>query len=118
MRKNVLLIALAAVFALTSTVPMVAGALPQQPQQQQEQMAKDVSGSIQSVNLEESKIVVKREDETEITLVLNEDTIVRQPDGEPATLAALDGMEGKAVTARFVEIDSNNVALSIQMVAD
>ncbi|MGD8331411.1 MAG: hypothetical protein PVJ49_18405 [Acidobacteriota bacterium] len=117
MRKNVLLIALAAVFALTSTVPMVARALPQEPQQQ-EQMAKDVSGSIQSVDLEESKIVVKREDETEITLVLNEDTIVRQPDGEPATLAALDGMEGKAVTARFVEIDSNNVALSIQMVAD
>jgi len=116
MRKNVLLIALATVFALTSTVPLVAGALPQE-QQQQEQMTKDVAGSLQTVDLEESKIVVKREDETEITLVVNEDTIVRNPDGQPATLAALDGMEGQAVTARFVEINDNNIALSIQLVA-
>ena len=115
MRKHLLLIAVAAVFAFTSVAPLYA--VTQSHQQEQEQMAKDVAGNLQTVNLDESTIVVKQEDESEITLVVNDETVVRSSDGEPTTLAALDGMEGQTVTARFVEIGESNVALSIQLVA-
>lgn len=113
MRKRMLFIAVAAMLAAVATSPLGAVAIQQEPPQQ----TKDIAGNLQSVDLEESTIVVKQEDDTEITLVVTDTTVVRDPYGETTTLAALSGKEGQALTARFVAIQDDNIALTIQLVA-
>lgn len=113
MRKHMFLIAITAILAISAVAPLNA-AVWQQEQQQEQQT---IEGNLKAVNLEESKIVVTQEDETEITLVVTGDTVVRGPSGEATTLDSLTGMEGQSLTARFVQMDEQNVALAIQLVA-
>jgi hypothetical protein len=113
MRKHMLLIAITALFALGSVASVGAAVV-----QEQQEQAKSVEGTLEAVDLEENTVVVKQTDESEITLVINDETVVRDRNGETTTLASLSGREGQSLTASFVETGDSNVALSIQLVAD
>jgi Cu/Ag efflux protein CusF len=115
MRKH-FITALAVV--LTLSVVALPAAFAQETRQEAQQEAQVINGSLKTVDLEESKIVVTKEDDSEVTLVVTEDTTVRGPNGEPQTLSALDGHEGATLTAEFVQMSDQNVALTIQLVAN
>ena len=114
MRKHFIATGIAVVLALTLvTLP---AAVAQETQQEAE--TETVNGSLTAVNLEEQTIVVTREDETEVTLKINEDTEVHGPQGEPQMLSALASHEGSILTAEFVQQNDENIAITIQLVAN
>lgn len=114
MRKHFIATGIAVVLALTLvTLP---AAVAQETQQEAE--TETVNGSLKSVDLEQQTIVVAREDETEVTLKINENTEVHGPQGEPQMLSALVSHEGATLTAEFVQENDQNVAVTIRLVAN
>lgn len=83
--------------------------------QQEQQEEKTVTGTLKSVDMVASKVVVTGEDETEVTLEVDEGTEIRGTAGEALTLEQLSGQEGAALTARYTVESDRNVAISIEL---
>lgn len=110
MKKNGL-IATTAVLLLFSLLAMPSG-WAQDLQQQEE---KTVDGTLKSVDLVASKVVVAVENESDVTLEVDEGTEIRGTAGELLTLEQLGGQEGAALTARYTAESDRNVAISIAL---
>lgn len=106
MRKHFIATGIAVVLALTLV------SLPANAQE-----TETVSGTLTSVDLEAQSIVVTQDDDTTITLVINEETTVEGPTGEPQMLSALASAEGSALTAEYVA-GEQNIAVTIRLTAN
>jgi len=106
MRNRPLTIGIAAVIAL-SIVPLLAPA-----QQGQEQT---IEGTLKSVDIENSTVVVTPEGQADVTLSVTEDTVLRDEAGTEIDLDALVGREGVTLAAVYEAREESNVALSIEI---
>jgi hypothetical protein len=111
MRKHLAVTAVALVLGLALVLP------PAVHGQQGEQQERTVDRDLKAVDLDQLKITVVTEGEPEITLVLTSETVVLDPSGGVASVEILRCKEGTALTAKFVEREQGNLAVTIQLLA-